>query len=112
MKSTKISSVVIIVTALAAFTSGAFAADITNVQSGRAVNQWQDMTGIKSTNTRAEVRSELSQTQTLGTSGQHEYVEFSKNSVSNGTSRANVKSELNQSIVNTVLQPGNVYYGG
>ncbi|WP_194712108.1 DUF4148 domain-containing protein [Noviherbaspirillum soli] len=112
MKLTNISSVAILATALAAFTSGAFATDITNVQSGRAVNQWQDMTGIKSTKTRAEVRSELSQAQTLGTSGQHEYIEFSQTAASSGTSRANVKSGLNQSSANTVLRPNDIYYGG
>ena len=112
MNSAKISSVLIFATALSTFTSGVFASDITNVHSGRAVNQWQDMTGLKSTKTRAEVRSELSQAQTLGTSGQHEYVEFSKNAASSGASRVIVKSQLNQSIANIVLQPGNVYYGG
>lgn len=110
MKSIKISGLVILTVALSM--SGAFAADITNLQSARAVNQWQDMTGMKSTKTRAEVRSELSQAQTGGTSGQHEYVEFSKNAASSATSRASVKSELNKSSANTILQPNDVYYGG
>jgi hypothetical protein len=112
MKSTKISTVVILAAALTVFGSSAFAADITNVQSGRAVNQWEDMTGIKSMKTRAEVRSELSQAQTSGTSGQTEYIEFSKSATSSGFSRANVKSELNQSSANSILNPNDVYYGG
>lgn len=112
MKSIKMSSVIILTAALAVFSTGALAENVPNVQSARGVNQWQDMTGIKSTKTRAEIRSELSQAQTLGTSGQHEYVEFSKNATSSGTSRANVKSELNQSSANAVLQPSDIYYGG
>lgn len=112
MKSIKMSSIVILSAALAIFSTGALAADISDVQSARGVNQWQDMTGIKSTKTRAEVRSELSQAQTKGTSGQQEYVEFSRNAARSGTSRADVKSELNKSSANAVLQPGDVYYGG
>lgn len=112
MKSTKISSAVILTAALAVFGSGAFAGEISNVQSARTVNQWQDMTDISSTKTRAEVRSELSQAQTSGTTGQHEYVEFSKNAASGGISRANVKSDLDQSSAHSVLQPSDVYYGG
>lgn len=112
MNSIKMSGVAILTAALAVFSTGAFAADVPNVQSARGVNQWQDMTGIKSTKTRAEIRSELSQAQTKGTSGQQEYVEFSKVAVPSATSRANVKSELNQSSANAVLQPNDIYYGG
>ncbi|WP_283444064.1 DUF4148 domain-containing protein [Noviherbaspirillum suwonense] len=112
MKPINMSSVVILTAALAAFSTGALASDVPDVQSARGVNQWQDMTGIKSTKTRAEVRSELSQGQAKGTSGQQEYVEFSKVAVPDGTSRANVKSELGKSSANTVLQPNDIYYGG
>lgn len=112
MKSTKFSSVIILSAALAAFSSGAFSANITNVQSGRAVNQWQDLTSIQSTKTRAEVRHELNQAESRGTSGQHEYVEFSTKSIPRTTSRAEVKSEIGQSSAIHTLNPGDVYYGG
>ena len=112
MKSTKISSVVILTAALAAFSSGALASNITDVQSPRAVNQWQDMTGIGSTKTRAEARSELSRSQLKGTSGQQEYVDYSRVKVASGNCCAQVKSEITQSSANSVLRPGDIYYGG
>jgi hypothetical protein len=76
------------------------------------VNQWQDMTGVQSTKTRAEVRSEVSQTNAKDLYGQQEYIDFSKNRGTVSTSRAQVKSELSKSTANTALQPGDVYFGG
>lgn len=112
MKPTKISSVFILTAALAAFSSGTLAANITNVQSARAVNQWQDLTSIQSTKTRAEVRSELNQAESKGTSEQQEYVDFSRKIPPNSTSRAQVKSEVGQSTAKQTLSPRDVYYGG
>ena len=112
MKSTKFTSMIVLTAALAVFSSGAFAANITDVQSGRAVNQWQDMTGVQSTKTRAEVRSEVSQANPKDLYGQQEYIDFSKNRATVSTSRAQVKSELSKSTANTALQPGDVYFGG
>lgn len=111
MTTTKLSSWIIAAAAVTAFSSGAFAANITDVQSSRAVNQWQDMTKFQSSKTRAEVRQEVLQGDAQGISGQHEYVEFGVSPVKNMTSRANVKSELGKSSANTVLQPNDVYYG-
>jgi len=112
MKSTTFSSNMVLTAALAVFSSGAFAASITDVQSGRAVNQWQDMTGVQSAKTRAEVRSEVSQANPKDLHGQQEYIDFSKNRYTIATSRAQVKSELGKSSANTALQPGDVYFGG
>jgi len=112
MKSTKFSSMMVFAAVLAVSSSAAFAANITDVQSGRAVNQWQDMTGVQSTKTRAEVRSELNQANPNDLYGQQEYVDFSKNRSTIANSRAQVKSELGKSSANAVLQPGDVYFGG
>lgn len=112
MNTPKFSSILVFTAAMAAMTSSAFAAELTNVQSARAVNQWQDMTGIASTKTRAEVRSELKQADSSPVRAQQEYVDFVRQPVSNVTTRAKVKSEIMQSSVNTILQPGDVYYGG
>lgn len=112
MKSTKIFSAVMLTATLAAFSSGVSAADITNVQSPRAVNQWEDMTGIKSTKTRAEVRSELSQAPSKATSGQQEYVDFSRVKMARINCCAPQKSEITQSSAKSTLSPGDVYYGG
>lgn len=111
MKSTKIFSAVIFTAALAAFSSGVSAADITNVQSPRAVNQWEDMTSITSTKTRAEVRSELSQAQSKANSGQQEYVDFSQVKTTLGNCCAHQKSEITRSSARSPLSPGDVYYG-
>lgn len=112
MNTPKLSSIFVFTAALAAMTSGAFAAELTNVQSARAVNQWQDMTGIASTKTRAEVRSELKQVGSSPVRAQQEYVDFARQATSNVTTRAEVKSKIMQSSANTILQPGDVYYGG
>ena len=112
MNTPKFSSILVFTAAMAAMTSSAFAAELTNVQSARAVNQWQDMTGIASTKTRAEVRSELQQADSSPVRAQQEYVDFARQPVSNVTTRAKVKSEIMQSSVNTILQPSDVYYGG
>lgn len=112
MNTTKFSGMIVLTAAMAVMTSGAFAAELTNVQSARAVNQWQDMTGVQSTKTRAEVRSELTQASSKQAYTQQEYVDFSRYSASNATARNKVKSEVTQSSGNTVLQPSDFYYGG
>lgn len=112
MNTPKFSSILVFTAAMAAMMSGAFAAELTNVQSARAVNQWQDMTGIALTKTRAEVQSELKQAGLSPVRAQQEHVDFTKQPASNVTTRAEVKSEIMQSSVNTILQPGDVYYGG
>ena len=111
MKSTKIFSAVMLTATLAVFSSGVSAADITNVQSPRAVNQWEDMTAIKSTKTRAEVRSELSQAPSKAKSGQQEYVDFSQVKMARGNCCAPQKSEITRSSAKSTLTPGDVYYG-
>jgi len=112
MNTPKFSSILVFTAAMAAMTSGAFAANLTNMQSARAVIQWQDMTGNGSTRTRAEVRSELKQVGSGPLRAQQEFVDFARQPGSNVTTRAEVKSEIMQSSVNTILQPGDVYYGG
>lgn len=112
MNTSKFSSILVFTAAVAAMTSSAFAAELTNVQSARAVNQWQDMTGIASTKSRAEVRSELKQAGSSPVRGQQEYVDFTRQPASNVSTRAEVKSEIMRSSVNMILQPGDVYYGG
>ncbi len=97
MKSTKLLPVIMLAAALTAFTSGGFAANITNVQS---------------TKSRAEVRQALSQAYPHGTSGQQEYVDFGPSPVQSVTTRASVKAQLAQSSASMVLQPRDVYYGG
>ena len=112
MNTPNFSSILIFTAAMAAMTSGAFAAELTNVQSARAVNQWQDMTSIVSTKTRAEVRAKLKQAGLSPVRGQQESVDFAKQPVSNVTTRAEVKSGNMQSSFNSILQPNDVYYGG
>lgn len=112
MNSNKSFTTFVLATILAVFSSSSFAANITNVQSGRAVNQWQDMTAIPSNKTRAEVRTELSQTSQRLTSTQQEYVDFANFRSQNFTTRAAVKSELGKSTTNSVLQPSDIYFGG
>jgi len=112
MNTPKFFSTLVFTAATAAMTSGAFAVELTNVQSARAVNQWQDMTGIASTKTRAEVRSEVKQAGSSPVRTQQEYVDLARQPAANVTTRAEVKSEIMQSSVDTILQPGDVYYGG
>jgi hypothetical protein len=112
MNTPKFSSILVFTAAMAAMTSGAFATELTNVQSARAVNQWQDMTSIASIKTRAEVRSELKQAASSPVRAQQEYVDFARQPVSNVTTRAEVKTGIMQSSINTILQPGDVYFGG
>ena len=111
MNTKKFSGMIVLTAAMAVMSFGAFAAELTDVQSARAVNQWQDMTGTQSMKTRAEVRSELNQASPKQTYAQQEYVDFSKYSASNATTRDKVKSEGTQSSVNRVLQPSDVYFG-
>lgn len=112
MKSNKTFNTFVLAAAMAVFGSSSFAANITNVQSGRAVNQWQDMTVIPSTKTRAEVRTELNQTSQRLTSTQQEYVDFVNVRSQSITTRAAVKAELSKSTANSVLQPSDIYFGG
>jgi len=112
MTTPKFSSILVFTAAMAAMTSGAFAAELTNVQSARAVNQWQDIIGIASTKTRAEVQHELKQAGSSPVRAQQEYVDFARQPASDVTTRAEVKSKIMQSSANTMLQPSDVYYGG
>ena len=112
MNTKKFSGMIVLTAAMAVMTFSAFAAELTNVQSARALNQWQDMTETQSMKTRAEVRSELNHASPKKAYAHQEYVDFSKYSASNATTRDKVKSEVTQSSVNTVLQPRDVYYGG
>lgn len=112
MKSINLSNVIILTAAVTAFVSSAFASNITNVQSTRAVNQWQDLTSIHSTKTRAEVRYELNRAESKGISEQHEFVEFPTKSVPSTSTRAQVQSEIDQSSAKKTLSPSNIYYGG